>query len=164
MNDLKRLFEEAGFSDVVTYIQSGNALFCDSEKDRAEVRSRITQKLFEELGADIGVALLTLPEMREVVEERPADFGERADEYRYYVIFLIDPLGPVDAAEEIETREGVDKLICGKRVLYHSTELARITKSRISRIAGSPVYKSLSIRNWNTTRKLYELMEKHQTD
>jgi hypothetical protein len=64
-------------------------------------------KLFEELGTDIGVALLTLPEIQEAVEEKPTGFGERADEYRYYVIFLIDPLGPADAAEEIEVRESV---------------------------------------------------------
>jgi uncharacterized protein (DUF1697 family) len=30
----------------------------------------------------------------------------------------------------------------------------------LSRIIGKPVYQDMTIRNWNTTRKLLELMER----
>jgi uncharacterized protein (DUF1697 family) len=37
MADLKACFESLGFSDVVTYIQSGNVLFKSADKDKVEV-------------------------------------------------------------------------------------------------------------------------------
>lgn len=49
MPDLKRCFEEMGFADVVTYIQSGNVIFAagDAAGDRAGIVQRIEAGLAE---------------------------------------------------------------------------------------------------------------------
>jgi uncharacterized protein (DUF1697 family) len=38
------------------------------------------------------------------------------------------------------------------------------TKSRLSKIMGTPAYKSMTIRSWNTTTKLLEILRKMDAD
>jgi uncharacterized protein (DUF1697 family) len=61
--------------------------------------------------------------------------------------------------KSVTTREGVDQAFTGKGVLYFSRLSSRATQSYITRIIGMPVYQSMTIRNWNTTKKLLNMME-----
>jgi uncharacterized protein (DUF1697 family) len=56
-------------------------------------------------------------------------------------------------------REGVDKVSAGPGVLYFSRLIRKAAQSRLNRIVSMPIYQSMTIRNWNTTTKLLELME-----
>jgi uncharacterized protein (DUF1697 family) len=46
----------------------------------------------------------------------------------------------------------------GPGVLYFSRLTAKATQSRLNKIIASPIYPSVTIRNWNRTRKLLSLM------
>jgi uncharacterized protein (DUF1697 family) len=158
MDALKKLFDELDLDDVKTYIQSGNVLFRDSEKDRAKITAKIEKALMEKLKNRIDVVILTYSEMKKIVNEKPDRFGEESEKYRYDIMFLLDPMTAKEAAKEIKTRAGVDEIYGGDKVIYFKRLIEKITKSYISKIAGTPVYQKITIRNWNTTRKLYELM------
>ena len=54
-------------------------------------------------------------------------------------------------------REGVDKIWPGEGVVYSQRLGSERTKSRLSKIIESPLYKSMTIRSWNTTVKLLTL-------
>ena len=58
-----------------------------------------------------------------------------------------------------DPREGVDAVWPGKGVIYHQRLSARRTKSRLSKVVGTPAYKAMTIRSWATTSKLLELLE-----
>jgi uncharacterized protein (DUF1697 family) len=55
--------------------------------------------------------------------------------------------------------EGVDKIWPGDGVIYSQRLSALRTKSRLSRIIGTPPYQSMTIRSWNTTTKLLEILK-----
>ena len=57
-------------------------------------------------------------------------------------------------------KEGVDEVHAGKGVLYFSRLIAKATQSKISRIVSLPIYQEMTIRNWNTTTQLLNLIEK----
>ena len=97
--------------------------------------------------------------MKEIVAKAPKGFGSDQDTYRYDVIFLKEPLTAVQAMKSVSTKEGVDQAYSGKGVLYFSRLISRATSSHLTRIIGLPVYQSMTIRNWNTTTKLLNLME-----
>jgi uncharacterized protein (DUF1697 family) len=158
MDELKRIFEEIGFSDVTTYIQSGNVVFSDIERDKLKVIEKTKKKIAEKIKTEINIVILTLSEIKEIINTKPENFGENNEEYKYDVIFLIEPLTVEDAIKEFNPRDGVDKIFEGKRVLYFSRLKKEITKSRFSRIIESKIYQKLTIRNWNTTKKMYELI------
>ena len=57
------------------------------------------------------------------------------------------------------TREGVDRAWTGRGVLYFDRLTAKASQSRLSKIVSLPIYRSLTIRNWATTRTLLEMLE-----
>jgi uncharacterized protein (DUF1697 family) len=44
MDELKRIFKEIGFSGVITYIQSGNIVFSDIERDKSKIIEKTKKK------------------------------------------------------------------------------------------------------------------------
>jgi hypothetical protein len=56
--------------------------------------------------------------------------------------------------ETPDPREGVDKLWQGDLAIYSHRLSAQRTKSRLSRIMSSPLYKQMTIRSWDTTARL----------
>jgi uncharacterized protein (DUF1697 family) len=159
MTELKKMFEEIGFTDVITYIQTGNVVFKDVEKNKTKLIEKIEHKLFEKLKNKIDMVLLTASEMKEVIDKKPENFGEDNEKYKYNAIFLLEPLTADEAIKEFDPREGVDTIYKGKKALYFMYLIEKRTKSRISKIVESKIYSKLTIRNWNTTEKLYELIK-----
>jgi uncharacterized protein (DUF1697 family) len=97
--------------------------------------------------------------LRAIVDRAPKRFGAEPATYRYDVIFLKEPLAAKVALKSVPTKPGVDEAHAGTGVLYFSRLDARAAQSRLSKIVSSPIYPSVTIRNWNTTTKLLTLME-----
>ncbi len=159
---LRSALEALGFEDVVSYIQSGNVVL-RSNLDEAALSAKIEDMLPRKFELDRAVRVLALEyaTFKSIVEQAPEDFGEDSASFRYNVIFLMDS-SPAEAMQQIEVREDVDAVWQGDRVLYFRNSVANATKSRLSRITQRPIYQSITIRNWNTTTKLLELLEAHR--
>ena len=159
MVELKACFENMGFSDVVTYIQSGNVLFKAHGKDKAKLATKIEDVLSERFSYKSRIVTVTYKELRKVVEEAPKGFGEDLDKYRCDVIFQKEPLTVKEAMKNVRIREGVDDAYAGKAVLYFSRLISRASQSYLTKIIALPMYQNMTIRNWNTTTRLLALME-----
>ena len=161
MASLKKCLEKLGFLNVSTYIASGNVIV-ESDKSAGEIKTQIEKVLPKEFTLDselIKVLVLSRDQFRLVVDRKPKGFGDDPHTYHSDAIFLIG----VDAVQVMpifSPREGVDKVWPGKGVIYSQRLSRERTKSRLNRIAASPLYKSMTIRNWNTTTKLLEILEK----
>lgn len=159
MAALRARLEELGFSGVTTYIASGNVIVRSSKKP-AVVKALIEKDLPKTFQLDsqlIKVLVLTHAQLQAVVDGKPSGFGEQPDIYHSDVIFLIDS-APQDTLAIFNPREGVDTIWTGNGVVYSQRLSAQRSKSRLATIVVSPLYKSLTIRNWNTTVKLLDLM------
>ena len=157
MPALKAHFEAQGFADVATYIQSGNVVFTSGEK-AAALTARIEAGLSRAFRYEASVVLRSLADLRRVVREAPEGFGTRPALHRYDVLFLKEPLRPEEALAAAPVREGVDRVAAGPGVLYFSRLAAKASQSRMSRIVSLPMYRFMTIRNWNTTTRLLELL------
>lgn len=158
MARLKECLEELGFLDVSTYIASGNVIL-KSNKSATRIKAQIEKALPKNFKLDselIKVLVLTHSQLQAVVGGKPKGFGEEPAKYHCDAIFLID-ITPTQAMAVFSPREGVDKIWKGKNVIYSQRLSAQRTKSRLNKIAGTPAYKSMTIRNWNTITKLLEL-------
>lgn len=159
MADLRKCLEELGFHDVSTFIASGNVLLT-SDLDAGETTARIEAELPQSFKLDseiIKILAVTPEQLGAVVNDKPEGFGEQPEKYHSDVIFLMG----VEASEVMpifNPREGVDRVWPGVGVVYSQRLSAQRTKSRLSSMMASPLYKSMTIRNWNTTTKLWELL------
>jgi uncharacterized protein (DUF1697 family) len=158
MPALKACFDAQGFADVVTYIQSGNVVFTSDARASVLV-GRIEQELSRAFGFAASVVLRSRQQLRRVVAEAPAGFGARPALYRYDVVFLKEPLDASEALESVTARTGVDEVFAGRGVLYFSRLVRKASQSHLTRLVSKPVYKQMTIRNWNTTTRLLGLME-----
>ncbi len=160
MPALKAAFEEDGFEEVRTYIQSGNVVFSTGTSKQAELTRRIEAMLRTAFGHyEASVALRSRAQMRSIIERAPESFGSEPTLYRKDVIFLMPPLTAATVVRSVPIKEEVDRIWPGTGVVYFSRLTSRATQSRLSRIISLPIYKSMTIRNWNTTTRLAELVQ-----
>ncbi|HEX2880901.1 MAG TPA: DUF1697 domain-containing protein, partial [Polyangiaceae bacterium] len=154
---LKTCFEEAGFKDVATFIQSGNVLFAASGAAPA-LTKQIESILGKAFSYQASVVLRSDKQLAEVVKNAPKGFGSQPAKYRYDVLFLKEPLTASEALKGVRTKPGVDTAHAGQGVLYFSRLISKATQSQLPRLTALPVYQSLTIRNWNTTTQLLHLL------
>lgn len=161
MADLKTCFEKQGFTNVMTYIQSGNVLFEANAKNQQALTIQIENMLAKTFSFKARVVLRSHNELAQIVASAPKDFGTEPAKYRSYVIFLKDSLSTAETLQAIPLKEGVDKTWAGpKGVIFHQRVEARATQSHLGKLIAMPIYQDMTIRNWNTTTKLLALMEK----
>jgi uncharacterized protein (DUF1697 family) len=160
MAELKKCLEDLGFSNVSTFIASGNVIL-QSNKHVDDIKTQIeavlpkTFKLDSEL---IKVLVLSRNRLRAVIDNKPKGFGDEPDKYHSDAIFLMG----IDAAKAMPVfnpREGVDKVWPGNGVIYSQRLSALRTKSRLNYAMSSPLYKSMTIRSWSTTLKLVDILK-----
>jgi uncharacterized protein (DUF1697 family) len=147
------------FTGVRTYIQSGNVLL-DSELPAAEVAAWIEESLPRAFALDSSlIRALVLDEQQyaTVLAEAPADFGADPDAHRYDVGFYLG-VGVDDVRPHVPINPDVDEVAFGSHAFYFRRLTALATRSRLNRVVGSPVYASLTIRNWRTTVTLGEML------
>jgi uncharacterized protein (DUF1697 family) len=156
MSDLKTLFEEDGFQNVETYIQSGNVIFSAKEKSPAKLEEKIVSAIKKKFGFDVKVIVITPGEIENTLKSNP--FIKKKNDFdKLYVIFLSEkPL-----AENMKKLNTVDYspeeyLIDGKYVYlfvpngYGKAKLNNNFFENKLKVSGST-------RNWKTVNQLYEL-------
>jgi len=160
MADLRKCLQTLKFTDVATYIASGNVIV-RSDKHANEIKAQIEEALPRSFRLDdelIKVLVLSRDQLNSVISNRPDGFGESPDKYHSDSVFLMD-IAPEEALAVFAPREGVDRIWAGDGVIYSQRLSARRTESRLSKIVGTPAYRSMTIRNWSTTTKLLELLD-----
>ena len=160
MPALKASFEDAGFEDVGTYIQSGNVVFSGPSSSQTALVERVERTIGKAFAHyDASVVVRSRSQMRAIVDKAPKGFGKEPATYRYDVCFLKPSVTAKQVVAAVPTKEGVDGIWAGTGVVYFSRLTSRATSSRLNRVASLPVYKQMTIRNWNTTTKLRELLD-----
>ncbi len=87
MEYLRKLFMELGFTQVRTYIQSGNVFFETAQADRETLTGMIEQHLYLALGYKVPVFLRTIPEIEQVLALDPFQHLNVTSDMRLCVVF-----------------------------------------------------------------------------
>lgn len=88
MEELRHFFEQNGFLQVKTHIQSGNILFETGQSDESYLEVLIAKQLGERFGFAIPVRLRTMQEVIEMVHTCPFTIEEGDKRYHIYVSLL----------------------------------------------------------------------------
>lgn len=156
---LRQMLEEEGFHSVTTFIQSGNVIL-QSNLDASALGRKVETLLPEKFTLDssiIKVLVLTRDQLQAIIKDKPKDFGEHPEKYHSDIIFLMG-IDTKQALSVFAPKQGIDKIWPGDGVIYSQRLSALRTKSRLNKIIGTTPYKSMTIRNWNTTIKLLQLL------
>lgn len=158
MADLRLCFEGAGFRNVTTYIQSGNVLFESRVASVSKLANMVEQALCVKLIRAAQVVIVSCDDMERVVADAPPGFGGEPHAYLYDVAFVRPPSVAKDLLAKIPLQAGVDIALERHGVIYLQRLIAGKSQSKLHKLSGTAAAKSMTIRNWNTTSKLHELM------
>jgi uncharacterized protein (DUF1697 family) len=159
MSSLKQSFEKLGFSDVATYINSGNIIFKSKEADARKLEIKIEKMLAKEYQLGSKVVLRSLSEMEKLVQSIPRNWtGESG--WRYNVIFLRHTIDSEKILGELEVKKDIEEVVYCPGALLWSAQVSEMTRTNMIKLSSRKMYQDMTIRNLNTTRKLYELMKK----
>lgn len=146
MADLKAICEGLGFTDVKTYIQSGNVLF-RSDLPAAEAAKMLDAALQAKLGKAPGVMIRSGAELQAIGDRAPFP-GAKPN--LLHVVFLPEP-APADALEKLIAPDGEKVQVAGSEIYIHFPNGSGRSKLKL------PAAKPGTARNLNTVRKLATL-------
>lgn len=159
MAELKKCLETLGFSNVLTYIASGNVIL-QTDRSVDEVKAQIEKALpmnFKLDSKPIKVLVLSADQLKSIIKNKPKGFGEQPDKYHSDVVFLMG-IDITQAMAVFNPKPGVDVVWPSEAAIYSQRLSALRTKSHLSRIVDTPAYQSMTIRTWGTAIKLLELV------
>ena len=159
MSSLKKSFETLGFTDVVTYINSGNIIFKSKQTDARKLEKKIEQVLSKDYQLDSRVVVRTFAEMEKIVESLPQTWTGDS-RWRYNVIFLRHSIDSEDILRELEVKQDIEEVVYCPGALFWSALVSDLNRTNMLKLSSRKMYQDMTIRNQNTTRKLYELMKK----
>jgi uncharacterized protein (DUF1697 family) len=156
MSDLKLLFEEMGFKDVQTYIQSGNVIFSSKEISVDKLELKISSAIKRKFGFDVQVIILSQEEIEYTLKNNPFIKRKKEDD-RLYVTFLSN----APSKENIQRLNSTDYspeeyIIDGKLVYLYLPNGAGKAKIN-NNLFENKLKVDGTTRNWKTVNALSEL-------
>lgn len=154
MTQLKALFEDLDFTEVATFIASGNVVFSSRSKDTSRLEIKIAKHLEKSLGYDVDTFVRTAEEIVAIGNSKTfADDGKAGT--TIHVAFLHDALSKSDGRKLEQIKTPQDEFCVSGREYYW---LCR-TKTIDSTVWQLPEMKALKLpaataRNITSIRKL----------
>ena len=155
MAALRELMQGLGYADVVTHLQSGNAVFSSAKQPRTLERA-IADGISTEFAMDVKVVIRTAAQLTGVAGRCPLPDGPE-NPSRFFVAFLSAAPDPAAVSEMESMSFDPDRIwISGAEAFLWCPDGAGDTK-----LTNSFVEKRLGVtatmRNWNTVTKLVAL-------
>lgn len=159
MVDLKVSLDELNFSDVVTYIQSGNIVFKSDDNSINSLEEKIHNKILKDFGFDVPVLVKTPQELIDAITNNPFEKDATYESKLFAVVFLKDkPL-----AENIELLKTYDyspeEYILKDKIIYYYAAKGMGNAKMSNNFFEKKLKVQATSRNWRTTQKLVELSE-----
>ncbi len=150
MKRLKKMLEHLGYSDVSTYLNSGNALF---EASKKPVLSDVSQAFKNEFGFEVPILIKTMDEMQSISESIPKDWKNDAD-WKCDVAYLFEAIDSEKTINALPVKNEFIDIRYTNGAIFWLVKRSDYQKSHINKIIGHKHYPFMTIRNVNTARFL----------
>lgn len=161
MDALRKSYEKMGFHSVTTYVQSGNVVFTGNNAKPDELARAITRQIEKDFGFDVPVIVLTVDNLKQIIDSNPFIKDCDKDTTFLHVTFLSSKPQKTDfksieekkiSGEEICFSDNAVYLYCPNG--YGKTKLTNgflETKLKVG----------ATTRNWKTTNEILKIA--HET-
>ena len=155
MAELRKVFENLGFTEVSTYINSGNVIF---SADSAPSTIEIEKTLNDCFGFTIDTLVLDATGVTAIARAIPGEWLNDTEQ-RSDVLFLFPDIDSPDIIHNIGYRPEFETIHYVPGALISNVPRENRPKSSLVKLIGTPLYRRMTIRNVTTARKLAELVQ-----
>ena len=159
MSSLKESFESMGFGGVHTYINSGNIIFKTQEGNARKLERSIEGMLSSEYELECKVVVRSLSEMADLVKGLPETW-DGDGRWKYNVIFLRHSIDSENVLSGLKPESDIEQIVYRPGTLLWSARISDLGRTSLHKLPSRKLFQEMTVRNTNTTRKLYELMKK----
>jgi len=156
MADLRTLLAKLGYTDVLTLLNSGNAVFTGASEPAAKHSERIRQAVLKKTGIDALVIIKSAGDMAGIITGN--ELGQIANDHSRLLVALTNESKALASVKALARAEwGDEKIHVGKHAAYlwcangilESKALGALLKGLDS---------AATTRNWATLNKIHALM------
>lgn len=156
MVDLKALFEVLGFSNVQTYIQSGNVIFSYNDSQTKNLEKLIEKKILGEYGFQVPAIVLKSEEWNTILHSNPF-LKERENETEKLYLTILSDIPLPENLKQLPVDEFAPDtfVIDGKKIYLYLPNGYGRTKLN-NNYFENKLKVTATTRNWKTVKKLSE--------
>jgi uncharacterized protein (DUF1697 family) len=157
MARLRELADELGYTDIATYLQSGNLVVSAATKKASDVEAAVADSIRHDLGVDVAVMVRSRKDLAAVIAGNP--FGDFADDPKRLLVNFLASQPAADKLAALDRDEfDPERFEFGDRCIYQwfPEGVGR------SKMATAPWDRRLGVRgtgrNWRTVTTLLEML------
>ncbi|MCC0629272.1 MULTISPECIES: DUF1697 domain-containing protein [unclassified Clostridioides] len=156
MSELKASFVELGYSEVSTYLNSGNVIFLSEVDDSKVLSNTIGLMIKKQFELEIPVFIISQEELEDILNNAPNWWGDNNKEIYDNLIFMFPALSYDKFYDEVgNPKEEYEKVYHYKNAIFWSFSRKDYQKTNWwSKTASSNVSDKITIRTANTVRKI----------
>lgn len=158
MADLRDLLTGLGWTDVRTYLQSGNAVFTTPTAPAEQLAATLERAIHADLGLTVRCLVRSRDELRAVVDGNPLA-AVATDGSKLLALLLSAAPDPQLLAAHDPTVLGPDHIRLGERVIYQWCPDGVLAAPPVSGFVEKHLSVAVTARNWNTVTKLVALLD-----
>jgi uncharacterized protein (DUF1697 family) len=159
MENLKKSLEEIGYTNVRTYIQSGNVFVTTTEESANKIAFDSKQQIFKTFGFDVPCIVISKQDLQNCLKNNPFLKAENCDTKKLYVAFVSKNLTDQSIHDLKISAIKPDEVAIDDNKIYikyfDSPAKTRLDTNYIEK----KLVLNATIRNWNTINKLLEMFD-----
>jgi len=157
MARLKAVFEDLGYNNVKTYINSGNVIF-STHKDPSGIVGAINNAIKAEFGFSVPVIIKSQSQVAHICSKIPAHWQNDKDQ-KTDVIFLNSQIDKPGVIADIQYDPNIETVIYIKGAVVWNVGRNNTKPGSAIKLVKSDLYQHMTVRNINTVRKLHEMLD-----
>lgn len=158
MKKLKETFVRAGMQSIVTYINSGNVIFIDEKHSKAEISEILERVILEDFSLEIKVLIRSMDDFEAMMSILPESWNNDSN-MKADVLFLWDEVDQETAYSQLVIKPDIDTVLIFPGGIIWAVDRENISRSGATKLVGTALYRKITVRNVNTSRKIYEIMK-----
>lgn len=158
MDALRASFEALGYSSVRTLIASGNVVFEAGPGSSRRLEQQLERALAADHRFDATVVVRSREEYERMMTAIPPRWGNDKTR-RHYVMFLRRTIDRAALVAELGVNAEVEELRYVPGALLWSCRLDAVNRSKVRKVMARAIYRDMTVRNLNTTRKTWAVMQ-----
>lgn len=159
MKDLQIVFEELGYENVKTFINSGNIAFSCNTKSESMIEKAINESIFNKFGLNISVFVIKQEYLCSLLNSAPSWWGNDDKAIYNNLVFVLHGADAKEIAEKVgEPTKDIDQIFIKDNVIFWSFDRKMYQKSNWwKKTSSAGISKYLTIRSSNTVKKITKL-------
>jgi uncharacterized protein (DUF1697 family) len=157
MDALKKVYENLGFRNVTTYVQSGNVIFSTIVTEPEKLEKMIYSRIEKDFGFEVPVIVLTAEKLKQVVDNNPFVIDPAKDPVFLHVTFLSSKPGKFDSNAIEEKKQDGEEISFADDVVYLYCPNGYGRTKLNNNFLESKLKVTATTRNWKTANELLKM-------